>query len=63
MSDEVHVICYRCGGKGCDKCHNGWECNKYADKFYPFSDIPNPSYGLDCPKCKRFGPPGAKNAR
>ena len=55
MSDEVHVVCPRCGGKGCDKCHNGWECNKYADKFYPYSNTPNPSYGIDCPKCKRFG--------
>jgi hypothetical protein len=21
-----HPVCNECGGKGCEKCHNGWEC-------------------------------------
>ena len=23
---ESHPICNLCGGKGCEKCHSGWEC-------------------------------------
>ena len=23
---ESHVVCGKCGGKGCDFCHKGWEC-------------------------------------
>ena len=26
MSDKSHIVCNRCGGKGCDYCHKGWEC-------------------------------------
>ena len=21
-----HPVCNKCGGKGCELCHNGWEC-------------------------------------
>ena len=23
---DSHPVCNYCGGKGCDKCHGGWEC-------------------------------------
>ena len=23
---DSHPVCNECGGKGCEKCHNGWEC-------------------------------------
>lgn len=23
---ENHPVCNLCGGKGCEKCHSGWEC-------------------------------------
>ncbi len=23
---EGHAVCNYCGGKGCKKCHAGWEC-------------------------------------
>ena len=43
---ESHPVCNKCGGKGCDVCHNGWAC------------IDNPSYelahlheGEKCNKC------------
>ncbi len=25
MSDKRHVICIKCGGKGCEHCNKGWE--------------------------------------
>jgi hypothetical protein len=24
--DNSHPVCNLCGGKGCEKCHSGWEC-------------------------------------
>lgn len=26
MVDNSHPVCNLCGGKGCEKCHSGWEC-------------------------------------
>ena len=23
---KSHAVCTKCGGKGCDICHKGWEC-------------------------------------
>jgi len=23
---DSHPVCNECGGRGCEKCHNGWEC-------------------------------------
>lgn len=23
---QLHSVCNLCGGKGCEKCHGGWEC-------------------------------------
>ena len=25
-SSDYHPVCNKCGGKGCKKCHRGWEC-------------------------------------
>ena len=25
MSDKLHIICTKCGGKGCQHCNKGWE--------------------------------------
>ena len=25
-SSDYHPVCNECGGKGCKKCHKGWEC-------------------------------------
>ena len=24
--EQYHAVCNECGGKGCDICHDGWEC-------------------------------------
>ena len=24
--EQYHAVCNECGGKGCDVCHNGWQC-------------------------------------
>lgn len=26
MSEQKHIVCNNCGGKGCEVCHSGWEC-------------------------------------
>ena len=26
MSEQYHAVCNECGGKGCDECHDGWQC-------------------------------------
>ena len=27
MSDKSsHAVCNGCGGRGCESCHKGWEC-------------------------------------
>ena len=27
-NEQYHAVCNLCGGKGCKKCHNGWQCTK-----------------------------------
>jgi hypothetical protein len=39
-----HSVCNECGGKGCSKCHHGWECtgpncNK-CEMGWPIGDVP-----------------------
>ena len=24
--EQYHAVCDECGGKGCDVCHDGWQC-------------------------------------
>ena len=24
---NVGIVCNKCGGKGCEICHSGWECS------------------------------------
>ena len=26
MPEQYHAVCNYCGGKGCDECHDGWQC-------------------------------------
>ena len=26
MNEQKHIVCNKCGGKGCEVCHSGWEC-------------------------------------
>ena len=26
MTTQIHPVCNLCGGKGCEKCHDGWKC-------------------------------------
>ena len=42
MSDKSHVICTKCGGKGCNYCHKGWECEgPNCQKCIVFGPIKN----------------------
>ena len=25
-NEQYHAVCNLCGGKGCKKCHSGWQC-------------------------------------
>ena len=39
--DKTHWVCRKCGGKGCDYCHKGWECEGPGKKCKIFGPIKN----------------------
>ena len=53
MSDRSHTVCIRCGGKGCDFCHKGWECEGPSVKNVLFLDLLKMSV---CKSVKAYGP-------
>ena len=59
---DRYYICMHCGGKGCDKCHQGWECTQFLEEYYKYSPkIKDPNYGKECSFCKRGWKLGGKN--
>jgi len=52
-------ICCHCNGKGCDKCHQGWECTNFCEEYHPWypfgssTPIKDDHYGLECGFCIR----------
>ena len=59
MSDNSYAACNHCGGKGCDKCHQGWECTKFCEEYHPWyplgshRPLKDDHYGLECDFCTR----------
>ncbi len=46
--------CMKCGGRGCDKCHQGFECTKFTEEYYKNSPkLKDPLYGTECYYCQR----------
>ena len=62
MSDKSYSVCLHCWGKGCDKCHQGWECTKFTEEYYRYSpNIKNDHYDTECDFCSRGWKLGGKN--
>lgn len=56
MSEKSHVVCNECGGKGCDYCHKGWECEGTGcKKCIIFGSIKNDSETSSMVTEKSFG--------